>query len=256
MVDVSATSDFDILPAIDLRGGRVVRLRQGDYGRETAYSDDAIEVARRFVREGARSLHVVDLDGARTGEPAHPVLIGAIVAAVGDSAAVEVAGGLRTQASIGAALKAGAARVVLGTAALQDPAFVAAVVAAHGPERVAVALDVRDGRAVGEGWAAGAEGLDVDDALRSLSCAGIETFEVTAIERDGLLGGPDLDLLGRTLGLTRGRGRVIASGGVRSLADLRAIRATGCAGAIVGRALYEGSLDLAEATRQAGLPLG
>jgi len=256
MIDVRATSGFDILPAIDLRGGRVVRLRQGDHGRETAYSDDAIEVARRFVSEGARWLHVVDLDGARTGEPAHRALIERIVAAVGDSASVEVAGGLRTQAAVGAALKAGAARVVLGTAALRDASFVAAAVAAHGPARIAVALDVRDGRAIGQGWATGAEGLDVEDALRSLSGAGIETFEVTAIERDGLLGGPDLDLLGRTVGRTPGRGRVIASGGVRSLADLRAIRAIGCDGAIVGRALYEGRLDLSEAARQAGLPVG
>jgi phosphoribosylformimino-5-aminoimidazole carboxamide ribotide isomerase len=239
------TSGFDILPAIDLRGGRVVRLEQGDFGRETAFSDDPIAVARSFAEAGARWLHVVDLDGARSGEPAHAVVIRDLVHAVGDRVAVEVAGGLRTESSVAAVLAAGATRAVVGTAALRDPAFAGRLVATHGPERVAVAIDVRDGLALGEGWRAGAAGSRAADALAALADQGVRTFEATAIDRDGLLGGPDLELLTELVAL--GRGEVIASGGVSSVEDLRSVRAIGCGGAIIGRALYEGRLDLAQA---------
>ncbi len=239
------TSPFEILPAIDLRGGRVVRLEQGDFERATAFSDDPVSVARSFAAGGARWLHVVDLDGARTGEPAHAAVIRDLVDAVGDRAAVEVAGGLRTEASVAAALAAGAARVVVGTAALRDPAFAGRLIAIHGPGRIAVALDVRDGLALGEGWRAGAAGVHAEEALIALADAGVTTFEATAIERDGLLGGPDLALLGRLVAL--GRGGVIASGGIASLDDIQAVRRVGCAGTIVGRALYEGRIDLASA---------
>ncbi len=239
------TSDFQILPAIDLRDGRVVRLVQGDFERETAFSDDPVAVARSFADAGAVWLHVVDLDGARTGEPAHTAVIGRIVETIGDRVAVEVAGGLRTEASVAATLGAGAVRAVMGTAALRDPAFAGRLVAAHGPDRVAVALDVRDGLALGEGWRRGATGFRAEDALTALADQGVTTFEATAIDRDGLLGGPDLDLLTRLVAL--GRGHVIASGGVSSVADIRAIRELGCVGAILGRALYEGRIDLASA---------
>ena len=239
------TSGFEILPAIDLRGGRVVRLVQGDFERETTFSDDPMAVARAFGDSGAAWLHVVDLDGARTGEPAHAAVIGRIVEAIGDRVAVEVAGGLRTAGSVAGALAAGAARTVVGTAALRDPAFAGRLVAAHGPDRVAVALDVRDGLALGDGWRPGATGIRAEDALSALADEGVTTFEATAIDRDGLLGGPDLDLLGRLVAL--GRGRVIASGGVSSVADIRAVRDLGCGGAILGRALYEGRIDLASA---------
>jgi phosphoribosylformimino-5-aminoimidazole carboxamide ribotide isomerase len=239
------TSGFEILPAIDLRGGRVVRLVQGDFERETAFSDDPVAVARSFADAGAAWLHVVDLDGARTGEPAHGAVVRGIVDAVGDRLRVEVAGGLRAEASVAAALSAGAARAVVGTAALRDPAFAGRLVAAHGADRVAVALDVRDGLALGEGWRPGAAGIRAEDALAALADEGVTTFEATAIDRDGLLGGPDLELLTRLVGL--GRGDVIASGGVSSVADIRAVRELGCAGAILGRALYEGRIDLASA---------
>lgn len=239
------TSDFQILPAIDLRGGRVVRLEKGDFERETAFSDDPVTVARSFADAGAAWLHVVDLDGARTGEPAHSAMIGRIVETIGDRIAVEVAGGLRTEASVAAALAAGATRAVVGTAALRDPAFAGRLVAAHGPDRVAVALDVRDGLALGDGWLPGATGIRAEDALTALADHGVATFEATAIDRDGLLGGPDLELLTRLVAL--GRGRVIASGGVASVEDIRAVRELGCAGAILGRALYEGRIDLASA---------
>ena len=245
--DPDVTSPFEILPAIDLRGGRVVRLEQGDFERTTTFSDDPVAVARTFVDGGARWLHVVDLDGARTGEPGHTVVIRDLVDAVGDRAAVEVAGGLRTEASVAAALDAGAARAVVGTAALRDPAFAGRLVTAHGAQRIAVALDVRDGRALGEAWRAGAAGVRAEDALVTLADQGVRTFEATAVERDGMLGGPDLDLLGRLVGLDRGD--VIASGGIAFLDDIKALRALGCAGAIVGRALYEGRLDLAQAIR-------
>lgn len=239
------TRGFDILPAIDLRGGRVVRLQQGDFERETAFSDDPVAVARAFVDAGARWLHVVDLDGARTGEPAHAVVIRGLVDAVGSRVAVEVAGGLRTEDAVAAVLAAGAARAVVGTAALRDPAFAGRLVATHGPDRIAVALDVRDGLAVGEGWRAGAAGARAEDALVALADQGVTTFEATAIERDGLLTGPDLELLLRLLEI--GRSGVIASGGVTTVQDIRAVRQLGCAGAILGRALYEGRIDLASA---------
>lgn len=242
---MSLATTFEILPAIDLRAGRVVRLRQGDFARETVYSDDPVAVATVFADAGARWLHVVDLDGARAGDPINGSMVQAIVDAVGDRMQVEVAGGLRTADFVAAALGSGAARVVVGTAALLDPAFAGALVDRHGSARIAVAIDVRDGLAVGQGWVAGADGVDAASAIEQLSAIGVNTFEVTAIDRDGLLGGSDLALYGRLVPL--GRGGIIASGGIASLNDLRALRDLGCAGAIVGRALLDGSLDLADA---------
>lgn len=247
MVAVNPRSDdkerpFELLPAIDLRGGHVVRLQEGDFARETIYGDDPVSVARAFADAGAAWLHVVDLDGARAGRPGQTTIVAAIVAEVGSRMHVEVGGGLRDEASISTVLSAGAERVVIGTAALQQPALVGRLVRRHGPERIVVALDVRAGRAVGEGWRTGAAGSPVVDALTRVTDEGVETLAVTAIERDGLLEGPDLELLGRLVDL--GRGRIIASGGIGSTADVMAIRRLGCAGAIVGRALYEGRLDL------------
>lgn len=244
------TSPFDILAAIDLRDGRVVRLEQGDFARETVFADDPVAVARRFVDDGARWLHVVDLDGARTGSPVHGDVIRAMIGTVGTRAAVEVAGGLRDDAAVADALGTGAARVVLGTAALRDPALVARLVERHGAARVVVAIDVRDGLAVGEGWVAGAAGIEPALAMGHLADIGVTTFEVTAVARDGLGGGPDLALYRRLVAL--GLGSVIASAGITSLDHLRAVRDLGCAGAIVGRALYDGSLALRDATGSVG----
>jgi phosphoribosylformimino-5-aminoimidazole carboxamide ribotide isomerase len=238
-------STFEILPAIDLLGGRVVRLRQGEFGSETAFSDDPVAVAEAFAAEGGRWLHVVDLDGARTGRPVHTEVIERIVEAVGADVRVEVAGGLRDEAAVEAVLDAGAARAVVGTAALRDPAFAGRLVATHGSDRIAVALDVRGGMALGEGWRDGAQGLRAEDALVRLADEGIETFEATSIDRDGLLGGPDTALLERLIRL--GRGEVIASAGVASVEDVVAVRELDCSGVIIGRALYEGRLTLAEA---------
>ena len=243
----AAARPFELLPAIDLRAGRVVRLREGDFARETVYGDDPVSVARSFAEAGARWLHVVDLDGARAGRPVQVAIVTRIMAAVGDRMACQIAGGLRDDGAVDSALASGAARIVVGTAALRDPDFAARLVGRHGPQRIVVALDVRDGLALGEGWREGAAGVPAVDALAALADAGVELFAATAIERDGLLGGPDLELLGRLV--SAGRGRIIASGGVTTLADLRAVRELGCAGAIVGRAIYEGALDLAEAIR-------
>jgi phosphoribosylformimino-5-aminoimidazole carboxamide ribotide isomerase len=243
------TSAFDVLPAIDLLGGRVVRLRQGDFAQATEFDDDPGAVAGRFSAAGARWLHVVDLDGARSGAPAHADAVTAIVAAVGGRTRVEVAGGLRDTGTVEAALTAGARRAVVGTAALRDPAFAGRLVQAWGADRIIVAIDVRDGRAVGHGWASTDTGVDAADAIRALADVGVTTFEVTAIARDGLLDGPDLDLYRRMVGL--GVGDVIASAGIASQQDLRAVRDIGCRGAIVGRALYDGTLDLVDALAEA-----
>jgi phosphoribosylformimino-5-aminoimidazole carboxamide ribotide isomerase len=238
---------FQLLPAIDLRGGQVVRLSEGDFARETVYGTDPAEVARSFMTAGARWIHVVDLDGARDGGRRQTDAVARIVAAVGDRVACEVAGGLRDEAAVEAALAAGAARAVVGTAALRDPDLIERLSGRFGAARIAIALDVRDGMAVGQGWVPGASGVPVEEALATLSGRGAQTFIVTAIERDGLLHGPNLDLLGRMVALDRGD--IVASAGISSLADISAVRALGCRGAIVGRAIYEGRIELSAAVR-------
>lgn len=238
---------FQFLPAIDLRGGRVVRLSEGDFGRETIYGTDPAAVGRSFAAAGARWIHIVDLDGAKDGARRQTDAIAAIVDAAGGGVACEVAGGLRDVGAVAAALEAGAARAVVGTAALGDPDFVERLVASLGVERIAIALDVRGGSAVGHGWVPGAARVPVERALTTLADRGAATFIVTAIERDGLLTGPNLDLLRRMVEF--GRGDIIASAGVSSIAEIAAVRALGCKGAIVGRAIYEGRLDVAEAVR-------
>jgi phosphoribosylformimino-5-aminoimidazole carboxamide ribotide isomerase len=235
---------FEILPAVDLAGGRVVRLRQGDFTRETAYEGDPVEVARGFMDAGASWLHVVDLDGARDGEPRQLQLVAEIVAEVHGRMRVEVGGGLRTPAAVAGALGTGASRVSVGTAALHDPAFALTLVARYGPARVVGSLDIRDGLAIGDGWRVGSAGLPAAEALEMLSEAGIDTFEVTAIDRDGLMGGPDLALLRSLVRL--GRGRIIASGGISSVDDVLAVQAAGCRGAIVGSAIYESRVTVRE----------
>jgi phosphoribosylformimino-5-aminoimidazole carboxamide ribotide isomerase len=244
---------FEILPAIDLRAGRVVRLVQGDFDQETAFGEDPAAVAAGFVEAGARWLHVVDLDGARAGEPRQLDVIAAVVRRTsGSGCRVEVGGGLRTVASVDAALGLGTTRIVLGTAALRDPALVAALVARHGSERVAVALDVRDGEVIGQGWSPDAVGAPLIAAFASLADAGARVFEATAVLRDGTMTGPDLALYEELVGAARATGaQVVASGGIRSIADLQALRDIGCAGAIVGRALFDGTLSI-----QAALGVG
>jgi phosphoribosylformimino-5-aminoimidazole carboxamide ribotide isomerase len=245
-------STFEVYPAIDLRHGRVVRLRTGDFAQETVYGDDPVTVAAGFAGVGARWIHVVDLDGARAGAQQQIDTIGRIVECVAGRATdragsvrVQAAGGIRSLAAARDLLARGVDRVVLGTAALEDPPLARDVVDSIGSDRVAVAIDVRDGLALGHGWVTGSRGLPVEGLLEQLASAGVTTFVVTAIARDGLLGGPDLELLGRCV--TRSPADVIASGGLRSVADIEAVAALGCRGAIIGRALYEGVLDLGSA---------
>jgi phosphoribosylformimino-5-aminoimidazole carboxamide ribotide isomerase len=241
---------FELLPAIDLRGGRVVRLAEGDFDRERRYGTDVAATARGFAEAGARWLHVVDLDGALAGVPTQTTAISTILGATAGRAMCEIAGGLRTSEAVDGALRAGAGRVVIGTAALRDPAWVGALVAAHGAARIVAALDVRAGAAVGEAWRAEARGVPVEQALAKLADVGVVRFEVTAIERDGGLRGPDLDLLGRMV--ESGAGEIVASGGIGSIDDLLAVRAVGAVGAIVGTAIYERRIDLAQAIRALG----
>lgn len=232
---------FEILAAIDLLGGRVVRLRRGAFEEATVYGSDPAATAVRVVEAGFQWLHIVDLDGARAGHPVHRVAIASILQAIGGRASVEVGGGIRDETAAGLLLGDGVSRVVLGTAALGEPELLGRLVARHGSDRVAAAIDVRDGQAVGEAWRAGAPGRDPAALIDRLADAGIGVFEVTSIDRDGTLEGPDLDLLRALADVATGA--IVAGGGIRSAADLAAVRDAGCAGAIVGRALYEGGLD-------------
>lgn len=250
-VDAPAASTFDVLPAIDLLGGHVVRLVRGEFGTETPYASDPVGVAARFAEEGARWIHVVDLDGAREGEPWNHAAIARLVDDVGGRVRCEVAGGLRSEEAVEAVFTLGAHRIVVGTAALLRPELVAGLVRRFGSDRIAVALDVRGGLAVGQGWVSrSGDGVPVEEAMARLEQAGVQTFEVTAIERDGTMEGPDLALLERLTARTGAH--VIASAGVASVEDLQAVRAIGCAGAIIGRALYEGRLSVAAALAAVG----
>ena len=241
-------STFELLAAIDLRDGKVVRLVQGEFARETVYRDDPIATAAKLLETGVPWLHIVDLDGARAGAPRQTRLLGDIVAALGREARCQVAGGLRTEAAVEAALETGAARVVVGTAALEQPSLAGRLVERWGVERIGCAIDVRDGMAVGYAWQGGESGYRAEDSVHVLAATGVRRFVVTSIERDGLMEGPDLDLLERLVRLDAGA--VIASGGIASIDHLLAVRGLGCAGAVVGRAIYEGRLELADAVRE------
>ena len=243
---------MEIIPAIDVRGGRVVRLRQGDFAQETVYGDDPVAVARAWAEQGAARLHLVDLDGAAAGHRAQGETIDRIVAAV--DVPCQVAGGLRDADAVEHAFEGGADRVVLGTALLERPKLAWAIVERYGPDRIVAALDVRGGHAVGGGWLSGATSRDFLDAVRSLRATGLRLFAVTAIERDGTLEGPDTALFRAVLD-TAPEARVIASGGIGSTADIAAAAAAGCEAAILGRALYDGRLTLAEAMEAARTPV-
>jgi phosphoribosylformimino-5-aminoimidazole carboxamide ribotide isomerase len=238
------TTTMDLFPAIDLRGGKCVRLYQGDYGKETVYGDDPVSQAQAFAAAGSPWVHVVDLDAARTGEPVNRPVIAAIAAAVG--VPVQVGGGVRDDASAKALFDAGVARVVIGTAALEDPAFVRRLAASH---RVAVGLDAKGREVAVRGWIDGS-GRDIVDVAAGFADAGVEALVVTQIARDGTLEGPDIEGLSEMLAASPVP--VVASGGVGTLAhigDLAALRVAGrsLAGAIVGRALYEQKFTIEQA---------
>lgn len=235
---------MDLYPAIDLRGGRVVQLVQGDFDREAVHGDDPVEVALGFEAAGVPWIHMVDLDAARTGEAHNRDLIARVCDAV--SVPVQAGGGVRSVEAARALADAGVARVVMGTAAIERPALVAEVAAS---QPVALGLDVRGREVSIKGWTEGA-GLDIGDALDRLADSGATAVVVTQIQGEGLLGGPDLDGLAELL--ERTDLDVIASGGVGELAHLRQLDGLErdgrrLSGVIVGTALYEGRVDVAEA---------
>lgn len=231
---------FTIAPALDVLEGRCVRLAEGDRSRVIVEGGDPLEAARRFVAEGAAILHLVDLDAA-FGEPPATALLRAVVEAAGE-VPVQVGGGLRTPEALETALEAGAARTVVGTAAL-DPAFLARAVRLAG-DRLVVAIDARDGVVAVAGWTE-SSGVTAVELARRCAAAGVTRLLVTNTRRDGSLEGPDLELLAETMdasGLP-----VLAAGGIASLDDLRRLRELGCEGAVVGSALWLGRFSLAAA---------
>lgn len=238
-----------VYPAIDIRGGRCVRLVEGDFARETAYDADPVDAARRWVEAGAEWLHVVDLDGAAVGEPVNVETVLRIRRAV--DVPIQLGGGVRLEEHLAAAFSLGIDRAILGTAALRTPELVTRGVERWG-DRIAVGLDARDGRLAADGWLDQTDSLATEVADR-LAAAGVRHFVFTDIARDGTLRGPNLAALREMVGLLGER--VIASGGVGEVGDIAAIAATGAGGVVVGRALYDGRLDLAAAVRAASAPV-
>ena len=233
-----------LLPAIDIRDGRAVRLERGDFDRETVYAADPLEAARAFVDAGATQLHVVDLDGARAGEPRNLEHLRRIASELG--VPVQYGGGLRSLVDVRAALAAGAARVVLGTAAYSDVEFLEAVLESWGV-RIVVAIDVRGGHVSVAGWERTTQMLP-EDVIERMQGRGVKQFVYTNVDRDGMLEGPDLDEVRRMSGVIRGR--FIYSGGIASLDDLarlRELRLVNLAGVISGKALYERRFTVPEA---------
>jgi phosphoribosylformimino-5-aminoimidazole carboxamide ribotide isomerase len=233
-----------LLPAVDIRDGKAVRLVQGDFARETVYNDDPLDAAKGWVEQGARSLHVVDLDGALQGAPANLEHLRRITQAV--DIPVQYGGGLRDARSVRAALAAGADRVVIGTAAYTDPDFLDEVIATWG-SRVIVAVDVRGGHVSVAGWTTETQGLPAD-VIERLQRRGVRRFAYTDVDRDGTLEGPDIEEIERIGAVIRGR--FIYSGGIGSLEHLRALaktRLVNLAGVIAGKALYEDKFTIEEA---------
>jgi phosphoribosylformimino-5-aminoimidazole carboxamide ribotide isomerase len=232
-----------LYPAIDIRGGKAVRLLQGDYERETTYDADPVDAAKRWAEEGAEFLHVVDLDGAKAGEPRNLDAVRRIAAAV--DCPIQVGGGLRDADSVAAVLEAGARRVVIGTAALRDPRFLEAALAADG-ERVVVSVDTRGGKVSLAGWTETSD-VEAPAAVAELTKRGVQRFLCTAIEVDGTMQGPAIDQLNQIAAATSAQ--VIASGGVGDLSHLEQLARDSppnIEGAIVGRALYEREFTVAQ----------
>jgi phosphoribosylformimino-5-aminoimidazole carboxamide ribotide isomerase len=236
----------DLLPAIDIRNGRVVRLSQGEQARQTVYGDDPLSVAERFVDQGARWIHLVDLDRAFGAGDNQPV-VRAIAGRLATRVRLQLGGGLRSGDLIRAGLDLGLARVVIGTAAAIDSSFVPEMVASLGADRLAVGIDARDGQVALRGWTE-TSSQRAEDLARQVVRDGIETIIYTDIGRDGMLAGPDLAgaVKLRTTGAS-----VVVSGGVSSSNDIRAACEAGLDGVIVGKALYEGRINLAEALQAA-----
>lgn len=232
-----------LYPAIDMLGGRAVRLVRGDFERSTTYQDDPLDAARDWAQAGAERLHVVDLDGARAGRPVNLEHVRRIASTT--SLPIQLGGGLRTLEALDRATDAGAERLVLGTAAFSD--LLQPAVARHG-ERLCVSVDVRGGRVSTAGWTETTD-LSALDAVRRLADAGVQAFIYTDVDRDGMLGGLDLDQIGRVADAAPGE--LLYSGGIGTLADLKALAGLArpnLVGVIVGKALYERRFTIAEAT--------
>jgi phosphoribosylformimino-5-aminoimidazole carboxamide ribotide isomerase len=232
-----------LYPAIDIAGGKAVRLVQGDFDAQTVYGDDPLDAARTWVEAGARFLHVVDLDGARSGTPQNLHQLERIAGELG--VPVQYGGGLRSPQAVADALQAGARRVLLGTAAINDMAFLDEIVAAHG-EHVVVSIDTRGGFVSTAGWTETSE-APAEQVIERLQDRGVETFVITDVDRDGMLEGPDLEGVRRLATVVRGR--LLCSGGIATREDLvalAALRQANLAGVIVGKALYEKRFTVAE----------
>ena len=235
---------FTVYPAVDISEGRCVRLLQGKFGTETVYSDDPVKVALGLASAGARWLHIVDLDGAKTGISENRELVLEVVKRA--SCPVQAGGGLRSLDDVEEMIAAGANRAVLGTIALEDPDEMARACKRYG-ERIAVSLDARSGELATHGWTVGT-GVPVDEAVKAFEAAGVSMFIYTDVSRDGAMTGPDMEGLQRVAELTDVP--VVASGGVATLEDVRTVarlRTEGVGGVIVGRALYEGKFTVGEA---------
>ncbi len=232
---------MEIIPAIDIKDGRCVRLYQGDYEQVTVFDYDPVAVARRWEKLGAQRLHVVDLDGAKAGRPANAQIVFAIVRAV--SIPVQLGGGLRDQSAVDAALNLGVDRAILGTAAIRDSALIARLVEQYGG-RVAVSVDARDGWVAAQGWTETSQ-VEVDSLVHRMHQLGVQTIIYTDIGRDGTLAGPNLAEIRRLV--QAGGPAIIAAGGVSTLDDLVALAKAGVAGAIVGKALYTNAINLPQA---------
>ncbi|WP_176502556.1 1-(5-phosphoribosyl)-5-[(5-phosphoribosylamino)methylideneamino]imidazole-4-carboxamide isomerase [Paenibacillus lautus] len=237
-------SSFIIYPAIDIRGGKCVRLVQGDYNQETVYNDNPLEVAKSWEEQGGTFIHLVDLDGAKAGQPVNDDIIGKIASSV--QVPVQVGGGLRTLADVERLLSLGVSRVIIGTAAIEDRVFTEEVLGKYG-DKVAIGIDARNGYVATRGWLETSE-VQAEVLAKELAAKGAETFIFTDISRDGMMQGPNVEAI---VSLAKASGRsVIASGGVTKLGDLLALSAhsgDGVGGAIVGKALYTGNIDLKEA---------
>ena len=242
---------MEIIPAIDLRQGQVVRLSQGDFNRQSTFSDDPLKVAQGFVDAGAIRIHVVDLDGALEGSPQQSQLYGALARSL--SVPLEVGGGFRAKDHVATALDAGIGRIVLGTAAIADPDMVEQAIEKHGANRVVVGLDANNGKVAVSGWTKTTD-VDAIDLMTHMYEVGVRRFVFTDIARDGTLTEPNFDSVAVMVqhGIALGDGHIIASGGIGELDHLRRLTNLGAEGAIVGTAIYRGTIDLAEAIHELG----
>lgn len=242
---------MEIIPAIDIRGGKCVRLYQGDYSRETIYSDDPLSVASHWVELGASRLHIVDLDGARLGKPVNLDLVSRIASSL--RVPVQLGGGLREIASVKAALDAGIQRVILGTAAAENSNLLPELLRESGRDAVAVSVDARDGKVATRGWTEYTE-LRASDLVRRIEAWGVRRFVYTDVDRDGTLTEPNFSAIEKLVQHTTMK--VLIAGGVTAARDIRVLSALGVEGAIVGKALYTGDIDLTEAIKTISLAPG